>query len=118
MDWLIRHLTDIHHLQLVAALTSGWVAVNYLVIGGMLIPSLAAPWRVTRNGALFFIGCALTHVMIIMTVYMFMHAGSMAKESVVSMLYGMIVLHLMQIIGGLGFVRDIINARMVLKVEP
>lgn len=110
MGWLLEHLTDPHHLRLLAAITSGWVAVNYLVIGGMLVPSLAAPWRTTLYGTLFFIGCTLTHVMIAISV--------MTMHMPLWMLYAMSVVHVIQIAGGTGFVWDIARSRMVLRVEP
>lgn len=97
-------------LMWTAAISSAWVAVNYLVIGGMLLPSLDAPIRTTVYGVLFFIGCALTHVIM---------AGMILGMPLPTMLLvAMLVVHVMQIAGATGFVLDIARARMVLRVEP
>ena len=117
MNFLAEHLTDIGHVRMLAAATSGWVAVNYLVIGGMLVPSLNAPWRVTLEGVLFFVGCSLSHVMIAMMCMMW-PVSVMGPSGTLAMLYAMSALHVMQILGGAGFVADVARSRLVLRVEP
>lgn len=117
MGWILEHLTDIEHLRMAAAGTSLLVAINYLVLGGMIIPSLAAPMRTTAFGVEFFIGCALTHVMIAMTCMMW-PVSAMGAGGTLVMLYAMTFLHVMQLMGGIGFVWDIARSRMILRVEP
>lgn len=117
MGHLLEHLTDIHHLRLFAAVTSGWVAVNYLVLGGMIIPSLDAPWRVTLEGVAFFVGCALSHVMIAM-MCMTWPVSVLGVAGTVAMLWAMIAFHVLQILGGAGFAADVARARLVLRIEP
>lgn len=117
MGHLPEHLTDIGHLRLFAAVTSGWVAVNYLVLGGMIVPALNAPWRTTLWGILFFIGCALTHVMVAL-MCMVWPVWAMGPSGTAAMLWTMTAFHVMQIVGGAGFAADVARARLVLRVEP
>lgn len=112
----MNHLLDIEHLRLVAAMTSLWVSVDYLILGGMIMPILNFPLRATILSGAFFVGCALTHVMIAGMVLTWSMPG-MGPEMLITMLYLMVALHVIQGIGGTGFIVLVARRRLVVRLE-
>ena len=97
-------------LDTVVALSSLWVSVCYIIIGLLIVPNLNFPVWATVMGALFFVGCALTHA----------HIAADAFEPpivVAAHAYIMIVLHVIQGIGGTGFIVAISTKRVIVRLE-
>ena len=97
-------------LDWAVALSSGWVALLYTITGGAVMPNLRFPLPATLLAAAFFVGCALTHIHIAEGVIMadFTHVG----ES-----WLMLFLHVVQGVGGTGFIVAIHRGRLVVKLE-
>ena len=90
--------------------SSLWVATCYIVIGLLVVPNLRFPAWVTALAALFFVGCALTHAHIASEVF-----AAHTTHPFHAML--MVVLHVVQGIGGTGFIAAIYRKRLIVKME-
>ena len=99
-----------------AGLTSLWVSICYLIIGGLIVPNLRFPWPATILAAAFFIGCALTHAHIAADTF---SAHGNHAEGVMPPLDAaiMLVLHTVQGIGGTGFIVAISRKKLVVRLE-
>jgi hypothetical protein len=100
----------------IAGFTSLWVSICYLIIGGLIIPTLRFPLGSTVAGILFFLGCAFTHAHIAADVFA---SHGDASQSVMPPLdaWIMVVLHVVQGIGGTGFIVAISRKRLVVRLE-
>lgn len=97
-------------LDSLVGLSSLWVAACYIIIGLLVIPNLRFPLWATLMAGAFFVGCALTHIHI---------AGDAFAGGEVAPFHArtMIALHVMQGVGGTGFIVAMKRKRLVVRME-
>lgn len=97
--------------QMFASISSGYVAALYVMIGLLVFPKLRPPLLITVMAALFFVGCAMTHVHIAFEV-------ANGEYPHIPHVVMMSVLHVMQAIGGSAFVYLLLSDReLVVTME-